>query len=58
MHFTPLMKRGKAMNKKQAQILALTLPGSRAGAGVGEKESGKDGRPAKNKNDPLVFSAF
>lgn len=26
------------MNKKQAQILALTLPGSWAGVGVGEEE--------------------
>lgn len=52
------------MNKKKAQILVLTLPCSGEEAGVGEEEESrkgvgrKDSPPAKNKNDPLVFSAL
>lgn len=46
------------MNKKKAQILALTLPGSEAGVGLGGSRRKQGQSAAKNKNDPLVFSAF
>ena len=58
MYFTPLMNWSKAMNKKKAQILALTLPGSEAGVGLEGSRRKQGQSAAKNKNDPLVFKAF
>lgn len=58
MYFTPLMNWSKAMNKKKAQILAITLPGSEARVGLAGSRRKQGQSAAKNKNDPLVFSEF